>query len=138
MPDRVRKVNYCYLTVPNRARQGAAVLDTLKNAGVNLLGYTGFPARARKAQLDLVAESMAPLRRVAKRNGWRLSKTKKGFLVQGKDELGAVHRHIKKLADQRINITAADAVAAGKGRYGMLLWVKERDYNRATRILRAK
>ena len=136
MPDRVRKVNYCYLTVPNRARQGAAVLDTLKNAGVNLLGYTGFPARARKAQLDLVAESMAPLRRVAKRNGWRLSKTKKGFLVQGKDELGAVHRHIKKLADQRINI--ADAVAAGKGRYGMLLWVKERDYNRATRILRAK
>ena len=136
MPDRVRKVNYCYLTVPNRARQGAAVLDTLKNAGVNLLGYTGFPARARKAQLDLVAESMAPLRRVAKRNGWRLSKTKKGFLVQGKDELGAVHRHIKKLADQRI--TAADAVAAGKGRYGMLLWVKERDYNRATRILRAK
>ena len=138
MPDRVRKVNYCYLTVPNRARQGAAVLDTLKNAGVNLLGYTGFPAGARKAQLDLVAESMAPLRRVAKRNGWRLSKTKKGFLVQGKDELGAVHRHIKKLADQRINITAADAVAAGKGRYGMLLWVKERDYNRATRILRAK
>jgi hypothetical protein len=138
MPDRVRKVNYCYLTVPNRARQGAAVLDTLRNAGVNLLGYTGFPAKRGKAQLDLIADSMAPLRRVAKRNGWRLSKTKRGFLIQGKDELGAVHRHVKRLADERINITAADAVAAGKGRYGMLLWVKERDYSRAARILRAK
>ena len=138
MPDRVRKVNYCYVTVPNRARQGAEVLDTLKKAGVSLLGYTGFPARARKAQLDLVAESMTPLRRVAKKNGWRLSKTKRGFLIQGKDELGAAHRHIRKLADERINITAADAVAAGKKRYGMLLWVKDRDYNRAARILRAK
>ena len=138
MPDRVRKVNYCYLTVPNRPRQGAVVLGTLRDAGVGLLGYTGFPARARKAQLDLVAESMAPLRRVAKKNGWRLSKTKRGFLIQGKDELGAVHRHIKKLADEGINITAADAVAAGKGRYGMLLWVKDRDFRRAAKLLRAK
>ena len=63
---------------------------------------------------------------------------KKGFLIQGKDQIGAVHRHVKKLADSRINITAADAVSAGKGRYGMLLWVKKRDYARAARLLKAK
>jgi len=43
----------------------------------------------------------------------------------------------KRLADQRINIMAADAGAAGKGRYGMLLWVKDRDYLRAARAPRA-
>ncbi len=138
MADRVRNVHYCYVTVPARAGQGAKVLGELKEAGVELLAFTGFPTKAGKAQLDLVAGTMAPLRRVARKNGWRLSAAKKGFLVQGDDKLGAVHRHIQKLADRRINVTAADAITAGKGRYGMLLWVKPKDYSRAARALSAR
>ncbi len=138
MADRVRKVSYCYVTIPSRAGQGASVMGALREEGVNLLGFTGFPVRGRKAQLDLVAEEMTPIRRLARKNGWRLSKVKKGFLMQGKDDLGAVHRHLRKLADKKISVTGADAVAAGKGRYGMLLWVKKKDYNRAARVLKAK
>lgn len=137
MADRVRKVNYCYVKVPNRAGHGAKLLGQLKDAGVNLLAYSGFPVKGG-AQLDFVPESMAALRRVARKNGWKLSKPKKGFLITGADETGAAHRHIARLADARINITAADAVAAGKRRYGMLLWVKPKDYNRAARVLGAK
>jgi hypothetical protein len=33
-----------------------------------------------------------------------------------------VHRHLQQLADAGINVTAADAVSAGQGRYGMILW----------------
>ena len=63
---------------------------------------------------------------------------KRGFLIQGTDGVGAVHRHEQKLADAKINVTAAHAVCAGKGRYGMMLWVKPKDYARASRILRAR
>ena len=121
MPDRVRKVSYCYPIVPNRAGQGARVLAELTNAGINLLAYSGFPVGGRRSQLDLVVEDIGPLRRVARRNGWRLSKVKKGFLIQGSDEVGAVHRHLQKLADVGINVTAADAVAASNGRYSIIL-----------------
>jgi hypothetical protein len=138
MADRVRKASYCYLTLPNRAGQGEKVLGQLKDSGVNLLAFTAFPVKGGKAQVDLIAESPAALRRVARKNGWRLSKNKKGFLVQGNDQVGAVYRHVKKLADRKINITAADAMCAGKGRYGMLLWVKPKDYARAARVLKAK
>jgi hypothetical protein len=138
MADRVRKVSYCYVTVPNRAGQGVKVLSTLKDEGVDLLAYTGFPLKKGKAQLDLVAGNLAPIRKVAKREGWRLSKVKKGFLIQGQDRVGAIHRHVQRLADQKINIVASDAVAAGKGRYGMLLWVRPKDYRRAARALKAK
>jgi hypothetical protein len=137
MPDRVRKVNYCYPIVPNRAGQGARLLAELERAGVNLLAYSGFPVGGGRSQLDLVLEEMGPLRRLARRNGWRLSKVKKGFLIQGTDEVGAVHRHLQKLAKAGINVIAADAVAAGKGRYGMILWVKPRDYGRAAKALGA-
>jgi hypothetical protein len=138
MADRVRKVNYCYAKVSARAGHGAAVLGELRDAGVNLLAFSGFPIGGGKAQLDLVSDDMAGVRRVARKNGWRLSKTKKGFLVQGDDRVGACHRQLQKLADQKINVTAADALAAGKGRYAMILWVKPKDYARAARILRAK
>ena len=138
MADRVKMVNYVYLTVPNRAGQGAKVLGALREADVNLLAYTGFPGKGGKAQLDLVPENMAKLRRVAKKQGWRLSTVKRGFLIQGGDQIGAVHRHIDKLASNKVNVTAADAVAAGKGRYGMILWVKPKDYARAAKVLKAK
>ena len=138
MADRVRKVNYCYLTVPSRSGHGARILSELKDSGVNLLAFSGFPGKGGKAQIDLVTDDMAGVRRVARKNDWRLSKTKKGFLIQGVDGLGAVQRHTQRLADNKISVTAADAVAAGGGRYGMVLWVKPKDYSRAAKTLRAK
>lgn len=138
MADQVRKAGYCYVKVPNRAGQGAAVLATLAAAGVNLMAYSGFPAGGGKAQLDFVADDIAALRRVARRHGWRVSPTRKCFLIRGDDRIGALQRHLAKLARAGISVTAADAVTAGSKRYGMLLWVKPRNYARAARALGAQ
>jgi hypothetical protein len=136
--DRVRKVGYCTLEVPSRPGQAAGVLAALSRAGVDLLAFSGFPLGGGRAQLDFVTESVGAVRRVARREGWRLSKPKQGFLIQGDDRVGAVHRHLKRLADARVNVTAVDAVTAGKRRYGAILWVKPRDRARAARALRAR
>jgi hypothetical protein len=137
MADRVRRVSYCYPIVPNRAGQGAKVLGEIRNAGVNLLAHLGFPIGSGRAQLDLVTSDVARLRSVARKNHWRLSKIKKAFLIQGSDRVGAVHEHFRRLAIANVNVTAAAGVAAGKGRYGLILWVKPRDYGRAAKALRA-
>ena len=133
-----RKVRYCHVTVPNRTGQGSIVLSALTDANVNLLAYSGFPARSGKAQLDLVATSLTPIRKIGRKQGWKMSGAKKGFLIHGKDRPGAVARQMQRLAERKINVTAADAVSAGKGQYGMILWVKERDYAKAARALKAK
>jgi hypothetical protein len=137
MADRVRRVSYCYVMVPSRPGQGARILGALKDAGVDLLAYSGFPAGGGRAQIDIVSTDLGAVGRVARNQGWRLSKAKKGFLVQGEDRVGAVQRHLQKLASGRVNVTAADAVTAGKGRYGMILWVKAKDYAKAARLLGA-
>ncbi len=134
----VRKVNYVDVKVPNRAGQAAEVLGALEEAGVNLLAFSGFPDRDRKSQIDLVTNDLAGVRRVARKQGWRISRVKRGFLVQGRDRVGAVHGHVRKLARHRINMTALDAVTAGKGQYGMILWVKPKEYARAARALGAR
>ncbi len=137
MADRVRKVNYCYVTVPARAGQGAKVLGALSDARVNLLGFNGFPAGAGRAQLDLVASNVAAIRRVARKQGWKLSPVKKGFRVRGRDRAGACQEHVAKLAAAKLNVTAAQAVTTDGGQYAMLLWVKPRDFARAAKALGA-
>jgi hypothetical protein len=138
MADRVKRVNYSYVKVPNRAGQGVRVLDALTRAGVDLLAFSAFPERGGKTQVDLVTDDLASVRRVARQNGWRLSNAKRGFLIQGEDRVGAVNRQIKKLADAKVNVIAADAVSAGRGRYGMILWVKPKDVPRAAKVLGAR
>ena len=137
MADSVRKVQYAYVVVPNRPGQGARMLLELKNAGVDLVAYSGFPVKGG-SQIDLVTRDTTGLKRVARQNGWKLSQMKKGFLINGPDRIGSVHRHLSKLAEKKINVVAADAIAAGKGRYGMILWVRPKDYARAARALGAR
>jgi len=138
MADRVKKVNYCYTKVPNRAGQGERALGELRDAGVSLLAYSAFPIGQGKAQMDFIPDDMPAFRRVARKNGWRISKVKKGFLITGNDQTGAAHKQVSKLAEAGINITAVDAIVGGKGRYGMILWVKPKQYAKAARALNAK
>jgi hypothetical protein len=133
-----RKVSYVDIKAPNRAGQAAAVLKAVADAGISLQAFTGFPDRAGQAQIDLVTDDIAKLRRVAKAQGWRLSPVKRGFLIQGEDRVGAVQRQLAKLARSGVNVTAVDAVTAGRGRFGMILWVKPRDSARAARALAAR
>jgi hypothetical protein len=136
--DTVRKITYCYVKVPNRPGNGENVLRELCDDDVNLVAYTGFPTGGGKAQLDFVADSLGPVKRVARRLGLRVSGAKKAFLIQGQDRIGSVHRHLERLANANVNVVAADAVCAGKRRYGMILWVRPKDYARAAKALRAR
>ena len=138
MASRVRKVSYVHLMTPNRPGQATRVLSALREAGINLLAFSGFPAGRGTAQIDLVTDDLAGVRRVAKREGWKLSSTKRAFLVQGADRVGAALGPVAKVAAQKINVIAADGVTAGDGRFGMIFWVAPRDYARAARVLGAR
>lgn len=138
MADKVSKVQYAYVTVADRAGQGAKVLGALRRAKLNMHACLGFPAKKGKAQLDIVPESMPALRRLAKKEGWKLSKPKDCFRVTGKDRPGAVEATIAKLGRAGVSVTAAMALHAGEGRYGMVLWVKPKLVAKATKALGAR
>jgi hypothetical protein len=136
MADEIRLVDYFYVEVPDRPGEAARHLDALRRAGVNLLAFSGFP-KGRRAQLDFVPEDPRAFRAAAKAEKWKLVGPKKGFLIMGEDRVGALADHLGRLAAQKINVTATDAVSAGAGRYGVILWVKPRDVKRAASALGA-
>ena len=138
MAHETLKAQYCYVTARNRPGVASEVLASLKDAGVSLIGFLGFPTKRGKAQLDLVVEELGPIKKIAKKEGWKLSKPKRCFILQGADEVGAVAEPMAALAAAKVNVVAASAVVSGDGRFGMVLWVKKKDYTRAAKLLAAK
>lgn len=137
MADAIRRVDYYYATVTDKPGEAARILGALREAGVNLLAFSGFPEGARKSQLDFIPEDAPAFTKAAKKAGVKLSARKSGFLIQGDDRPGAIAELACKLSAAKINITAVDAVCAGAGRYGALLWVKAKDLRKAARALGA-
>ena len=136
MAEETRLVEYFYVEAPDKPGEAFRILNHLKEAGVNLLAFSGFP-KGRRAQLDFIPEDPAAFKVAAKQARLKLVGPKKGFLIQGEDRVGALAEVLGKLAEAAINVTATDAVTAGAGRYGVLLWVKPRDVKRAAKVLGA-
>ena len=136
MAETIRKVEYFYIEAPNKPGVGAKVLSELREAGVNLYAFSGFP-HGRGAQIDFFPKDSAIFKAAAKKAKLKLSAKKAGFLIEGEDRPGAIADIMAKLAEANINVTAIDAVCAGEGRYGAILWVKSADFSKAAKALGA-
>ena len=136
MAESIRRVQYFYVMAPDKPGEGARALQTLREAGVNLLAFSGFPA-GKRAQLDFVPEDPAAFRAVARKAKWKVTGPKGAFLIEGDDRTGVMADIYAKVAAARINITASDAVIGGAGRFGAILWVKPRDVSRTAKVLGA-
>jgi len=137
MPSTIRKVSYAYVTAVNKPGEAARILQALRDANLNLIAFSGFPQGRSKAQIDVVTDDLDALKGIARGQKWKLSRIKRAFLVQGPDEAGAAVAPLAKLGAANINVIAADAIAAGENRFGMIFWVDARNYNRAATLLDA-
>jgi hypothetical protein len=136
MADMIQRVQYFYAEVPDKPGEGSRLLGLFKEEGINLVAFSGFP-KGRRAQIDFFPADPAAFKGVARKAKLKLVGPKTGFLIQGDDRAGALADIISKLAAANINVTAVDAVSAGAGRYGAILWVKPRYVNKAAQLLGA-
>ena len=135
MSDKIRRADYFYTQVSDTPGEGFRVLSKLREAGINLVAFSAFPSSGGKAQVDLVPEGTEALLKACQQVGISITGPKPCFLIEGADRPGAVAEIVKRLADAKINVTAADAVCAGGGRYGAILWVKPESVNAAAKAL---
>ena len=136
MADTIRVVDYYYTTTADKAGEGAKQLGILRNARTNLLALSAFPSK-RKIQVDFVPSDSAAFLAAAKAAKIKLSRPKKVLLIQGDDRVGAVQEILAKLASAKVNVTSVQAVSAGGGKYGALLWVDQKNVKKAATALGA-
>ncbi len=138
MATEIIKFDYRYIIIDDQASTAATALNSLWQSGINLLGFSEFPHSSGKRQLDLIAEDTEELADTARANGLTLSDRKSGFLIRGENRPGAEMVEIlKRLASAGIRVTSMQAVSAGAGRFGALLWVRPIDMHAAAEALGA-
>ena len=137
MADNIRLVSYFYTHCADSPGEAFRLLSALKEGGVNLIAFSAFPEGMNRCQVDFIPENPDLFMKVAQKAGLTVSDKKQCFLIDGADRPGAVAEVLKRLADAKINATAMDAVCAGGGRYGAILWVKPAALAAASTILGA-
>ena len=134
MANEIRRVDYFYAMVPDKPGEAARVLSGLRDAGINMIAFCGFP-EGRKGQLDFVPSDPAAFVKEAKKLGLSLSRKKTGFLIQGDDQPGAAAEFMERLGAAKVNVVSMQAIGAGAGRFGAMLWVKAPDMKNAAKAL---
>jgi hypothetical protein len=134
MADQIRRVDYCYVEVPDKPGEGVRVLTIFRESGVDLLNFTAFPGAGGKTQIDLVAQDGDALARAAKQAGLTLSSRKQAFFIQGQNRPGAAADVLRKLSDAKVNVKAANGCVA-QGGFGLIVWVAPADFAAAARAL---
>ena len=74
----------------------------------------------------------------AKQAKWKIKGPKTCFIINSKDQVGALVPYLNKLTKAKINIRATAAVSGGSERCGAILWVDPKDVKKATEVLDAK
>ena len=138
MAIEIVQMQYRYSILDDEPSTAAAALETLWELGIGLVGFSEFPYGPGTAQLDLIAEDSDKLAKAAAGMGLSLSRKKTGFLIRGEDEpAAAIAEILRGLAEAHIGVTSLQAVSAGAGRFGAMLWVKAEDVEEAGKALGA-
>jgi hypothetical protein len=131
----IRRVNYFHLTVKNRPGEAYQMLEQFADQGVNLLAFSASPTGPASTQLTVFPENTHDLEDLTKKLGLSMFGPFSAFMVNGKDELGALTHIHKMLYMANVDVYASSGVTDGKNSYGYILYVRNDDYEKAAQAL---
>ena len=134
MAEQIQEVLHYSVSIPNKVGEGARVLGALRDGGVNLTAFWGYPAGKGRVQLEFIPKDDAVFIAAAKQNKLKVRKGV-AFYVHGDDRPGAVADILKRLADARISLSALQAVCGGTGRYGAVIFLSAAAARKAATVL---
>lgn len=131
MADKITVVPYFYVLVSDEPGQADRILEHLSERGLNLLGFTAFPAEPGQTKLVFITDRKEKLQEAAADAGEVLHGPESAFLIHGQDRIGALHEHHLALAHAGVNMRASCGVGDGTGRFGIFILVDSKDFDRA-------
>ena len=135
MATRIRRVSYFHATVHDQPGEAYRLLSLLAQQGVNLMAFTAVPVGPAQTQLTLFPDQKGKLESEATRARMHLDGPYQAILVQGDDYVGVLADIHQKLYEAQVNVFAANAVTDGKGDFGYVIYVREDEFDMATKAL---
>jgi hypothetical protein len=132
----IKRVEYYNMTVEGHAGEGSKLLSAFADVGVNLLAFKAVPLEPMRTQFTLFPDDGLKMNDGAKKAGLNLDGPHSALLIQGDDESGALADIYEKLSQADINVYESSGIANIKGGYGVILYVKQEDCEKAMAALK--
>jgi hypothetical protein len=137
MAEQVCRLKCFSVGVPNKPGAAASVLSVLKAAGVDLVAFWGYPAGKGHSQLDMIPLDVKAFSAALRKAKIKVIKKQAAFLLHGEDRTGALADGLAKVSAAGVNLQAVQAVSAGEGLFGAVLYTDAKDVRKAGKALGA-
>ena len=131
----IKRVEYYNITVEDHAGEGSKLLSLFAGVGVNLLAFKAVPLEPNRTQFTLFPDDGSRMAAGAKKAGLKLDGPHSALLIQGDDESGALSDIYEKLFQADIQVDESSGIADIKGGYGVVLYLKPEDCDKAAAAL---
>lgn len=124
-----------YFSIHGKDKPGeiSAITAALMSAGVDCSGIWGFGTSSDRAEIMVVPRHPKDFKALAQKEGWQFSE---GicFHLEGDDKTGALVDILNKIAREKINLKAVDAIAVDSA-FGCYLWAGDAESEQVAQIL---
>jgi D-Tyr-tRNAtyr deacylase len=131
----IKRVEYYNVTVEDQAGAGSKLLSLFAGVGVSWLAFKAVPLEPRCTRFTLFPDDGSKMTAGAKKAGLELDGPHSALLIQGDDESGALADIYEKLAQAEIHVNESSGIADINGGYGVLLYLKQEDCEKAVAAL---
>jgi len=130
-----QKVEYYHIVVPGQIAEGSKLLTTIADAGVDFLAYKAIPLEQDRTQFTLFPIDSSTMVVGAMKVGLELDGPYSAVIVTGDEKPGALAEIYRKLSQAGIQVEESSGIAHINGGYGVVLYLKHEDCDRAMRVL---
>jgi hypothetical protein len=132
----IKIIEYYNMTVEGHVGEGSKLLSLFADAGVNLLAFKAVALEPMRTQFTLFPDDGSKMNAGAEKAGLNLDGPHSALLIKGdNDESGELADIYEKLSQADINIYESSGIADIKGSYGVILYLKQEDCEKAVAAL---
>jgi hypothetical protein len=131
----ILQVEYYNITVEDQIIDASKLLSTIAGAGVDFHAFKAVPVKPNRTQFTLFAKDSAKMTEGAKKSGLDLEGPYFALLIKGDEKAGALADIYKRLSQAGIQVDEAYGIADINAGYGVILYLKQEDCEKAVGAL---
>jgi hypothetical protein len=123
------------IEVDSRITEASKLLSILAHNQIDFLAFKAISTDMKRTVFTLFSENASRMAEVAKENGFKANGPHSVVLVTGIEEIGALASIYEKIALSNIDVNESSGIAHINGAYGVILYLKPADCNKAIMAL---
>jgi len=136
MAFNILQVEFYNVTVPGQITEASNLISTIAAAGVDFHAFKAIPVELDRTRFTFFAKDSSKITKGAKRAGLKLDGPYSALLIKGDEEAGALADIYEKLSKAGIQVDEASGIADINAGYGVLLYMKREDCDKAMTVLK--